>query len=203
MFTRIAPFIFYDSTFLPDDAAARARAEVESWSGWIPAHAGRYKDDRLIESKEIKELRDVLVNRRSLTSDNEASLRIKDAIAEANSCFKVDNIYASRYVVSKYTLGCHIKPHTDTDFFNTSRIYTGVYYLNADYGGGDIYFPKHNISVKPESSSLLVFFSEYLHGITPITSGTRFSIVWFGLAEAMWNTLIAPPGIARKQQIGS
>lgn len=184
MFEKIAPYIFYAPHFLSMDGASAIHAELDGWADWIPAHAGKYKDDKLVSSSEVKELRDVLVNRSSLSASNEERLDIERALREACGLYDLSNVTRSRYVASKYTPGCHIKPHTDTDFYNTSRIFTGVYYLNEHYEGGEIYFPKFGASLKPTAGSLLLFFSEYLHGVKPITAGNRYSIVWFGQAAS-------------------
>jgi Rps23 Pro-64 3,4-dihydroxylase Tpa1-like proline 4-hydroxylase len=181
-FEKLAPYIFYNPTFLGSDDVAVVSDEVAAWADWIPAHAGRYKDDRLLESTENRELRDVQVNRRALGPNTESLLRLDQANKQACSLFDISGIINSRYVVSKYVMGCHIKPHTDTDFYNTSRVFTGIYYLNENYEGGEIFFPKFSIAIRPQRGSLLLFFSEYLHGVRPITSGERYSIVWFGQA---------------------
>ncbi|MBP2559201.1 Rps23 Pro-64 3,4-dihydroxylase Tpa1-like proline 4-hydroxylase [Neorhizobium galegae] len=179
-FEKLAPYIFYAPSFLSSAHKSSILTEIDGWSDWLPAHAGKYKDDKLVSSTEVKELRDVLVNRSSLSADNESCLGIDRALQEARSLYGLSNVIASRYVASKYTPGCHIKPHTDTDFYNTSRIFTGVYYLNEEYEGGEIYFPKFGVSLRPKAGSLLLFFSEFLHGVQPISAGERYSVVWFG-----------------------
>ncbi|MEZ0000951.1 2OG-Fe(II) oxygenase [Sinorhizobium fredii] len=183
MFKRLAPYVFYAPSFIQASAADSIRSEADAWDDWSPAVAARYKDDQIVASAQIKELRDVLVNRRRLSKESEALLRIDEAVEQANRLFGINGVKASRYVVSKYIKDCHIKPHTDTDFFNTSRVYTGVYYLNSGYDGGEIYFPTFGVSMKPDAGSLLLFLAEYLHGVNAIASGTRFSVVWFGLVN--------------------
>ncbi|WP_347138870.1 2OG-Fe(II) oxygenase [Paracoccus sp. SSK6] len=183
MFQRLAPGIFYHPNFIDPVKNSEILNEVHSWNDWSAAHAGRYKDDKLIETAEIKEIRDVLVNRKPLQSKTEEHLRIEEAATQGNQLFGIENVRASPYVVSKYVKDCHIRPHTDTDFFNTPRVYTGVYYLNSEYVGGEIYFPTFDISLRPEEGSLVLFLAEYLHGVMPIKSGERYSIVWFGEVE--------------------
>jgi hypothetical protein len=57
----------------------------------------------------------------------------------------------------------------------------GVIYLNNDYVGGEIYFPDHDIQIKPEPG-MLVFFpgdGNYGHGVTRMMSGRRYAIPLF------------------------
>lgn len=61
--------------------------------------------------------------------------------------------------------------------------FSTIIYLSdpADYEGGDIYFPNQNFRYKPRQYSA-VFFpssgSEYIHGITTITSGRRHTALY-------------------------
>lgn len=56
--------------------------------------------------------------------------------------------------------------------------YAAILYLNDDYCGGEIYFPQHDISIKPEPNELITFpgTQYYVHGVNPISYGNRFVI---------------------------
>jgi len=56
-----------------------------------------------------------------------------------------------------------------------------VLYLNSDYSGGEVYFPQHDITLKPEPGTLVWFpgTTEYMHGVRPITEGFRLTIASF------------------------
>jgi hypothetical protein len=55
-----------------------------------------------------------------------------------------------------------------------------VMYLNDDYEGGEIDFPDHGISIKPEAGSIVVFSSEgVLHDPKPTLSGTKYMVPLF------------------------
>lgn len=51
-----------------------------------------------------------------------------------------------------------------------------IIYLNDEYEGGTIYFPNQGVEISPNKYSA-VFFpsagSEYIHGVSKVTSGTR------------------------------
>ena len=50
-------------------------------------------------------------------------------------------------------------------------------YINDNYEGGEIYFPNQNIAIKPKEGQAIFFpgDKEYLHGVTTITAGERFT----------------------------
>jgi predicted 2-oxoglutarate/Fe(II)-dependent dioxygenase YbiX len=90
-----------------------------------------------------------------------------------------------------YGVGGHYKPHNDAEalwkapngdvFWRKSmdRDLSTVLFLNDDFEGGDFVFPELNIYVKPKPGLLICFPSDhrYIHGVEPVTKGTRYSIV--------------------------
>ena len=62
------------------------------------------------------------------------------------------------------------------------RAFASIIYLNDEYEGGEIYFPKHG-NLRPElKPGLLAYFpstAKYLHGVEKITSGERFTFSCF------------------------
>ena len=55
--------------------------------------------------------------------------------------------------------------------------YGSIIYLNDDYEGGEIFFPKYNIHMKPKAGTLIFFPSTnmYAHGVTEVISGVRYT----------------------------
>ncbi|HWB33951.1 MAG TPA: 2OG-Fe(II) oxygenase [Candidatus Paceibacterota bacterium] len=97
-----------------------------------------------------------------------------------------------------YHPGGHYRPHIDGEALfndgsgklswrrNVDRDISLVVYLNQDFEGGDIVFPKQAITIKPRAGMLLAFPSShhFLHGVNPVLSGTRYAIVnWFSLGK--------------------
>ena len=56
---------------------------------------------------------------------------------------------------------------------------SSLFYLNDDYEGGELYFDKFNLKIKPKAGDLYLFPSTYLfsHASLPVTEGTKYSIV--------------------------
>lgn len=64
----------------------------------------------------------------------------------------------------------------------TSKNFTSMLYLNNDFEGGDLYFPQHNnFTVTPGPGVLAIFSGnlDHFHGITPVTSGLRYTHTTF------------------------
>lgn len=79
-----------------------------------------------------------------------------------------------------------MEPHTDNeddpdiDEYLNQRHWSSVCYLNDDYDGGHTIFPDHNRVIVPEVAKVIFFPSTYLHGVTRVTGGDRYTIAsWF------------------------
>jgi Rps23 Pro-64 3,4-dihydroxylase Tpa1-like proline 4-hydroxylase len=62
------------------------------------------------------------------------------------------------------------------------RDYSGIFYLNDAYGGGEIYFPKLDFEVKPKKGSCVIFPSgiDHEHGVQTVAEHHRYTIaVWY------------------------
>jgi predicted 2-oxoglutarate/Fe(II)-dependent dioxygenase YbiX len=55
--------------------------------------------------------------------------------------------------------------------------YGSIIYLNDEYEGGELFFPKYNIHMKPQPGTLIFFPSTnmYAHGVTEVTDGVRYT----------------------------
>jgi hypothetical protein len=80
--------------------------------------------------------------------------------------------------IRKYHPGGQMGPHIDCEEDDDEARLTAsiVLYLNDDFEGGDVIFRNHNIQLKPEPGSLLMFPSvkPYYHESTPIISGFKY-----------------------------
>jgi hypothetical protein len=52
-------------------------------------------------------------------------------------------------------------------------------YLNSDFDGGEICYPEYGIEYKPKRGVLLIHHAGNLHGVNPVSNGTRYSMTSF------------------------
>lgn len=92
------------------------------------------------------------------------------------------NLYTTKAYSSKWVKGQSGGPHVDDVEKEEFVQYSTVVYLNEspEFTGGTIYFPERNFEYTPIKASALFFPQQdksYIHGITEVTSGTRYTIV--------------------------
>ncbi|MEY9772085.1 Rps23 Pro-64 3,4-dihydroxylase Tpa1-like proline 4-hydroxylase [Sinorhizobium fredii] len=160
--------------------------KVESKAGWEAAAMGRYQDDVVVQSRIDKEMRDVeVLNLETVDLENPLH-SVKGLLNLTNSELECEAKRISRSMVSRYTNGSHIKPHKDTGIYTTSRIATLVLYLNDEFEGGELYFPDISLQHTPRTGELICFYSEYRHGVRPVTAGVRYCVVGFAENDAAY-----------------
>jgi len=74
--------------------------------------------------------------------------------------------------------GKHFNIHADHGPAYVTTI-SVVAYLNDNYEGGELYFPRFDLTIKPKQGDVLVFPSTYIyeHASLPMKSGTKYSVV--------------------------
>lgn len=92
------------------------------------------------------------------------------------------------YQFTEYKVGEYYNWHTDssdTDYQN--RFCSIVIQLNDTYIGGELEILNGN-KVNKKSGTLVMFYSNILHRVTPVTDGTRYSLVnWLDLNKVKSN----------------
>ena len=88
-------------------------------------------------------------------------------------------VLPSPYQMLRYGQSQEYKKHYDGQGATVNRIMSAVCYLNGDYEGGEIEFPYHKVTIKPEPGMLILFPSNYAysHVAHPVKSGTKYSLV--------------------------
>ncbi len=78
----------------------------------------------------------------------------------------------------KYGKDQHFQVHSDHGYSYTC-VLSSVGYLNDDYEGGELFFDKFNLRIKPQAGDLYLFPSSFIysHAALPVMSGTKYSIV--------------------------
>ena len=74
--------------------------------------------------------------------------------------------------------GKHFNIHADHGPAYVTTV-SVVAYLNDDYEGGELYFPRFDLTIKPKPGDIAVFPSTYIyeHASLPMKSGTKYSVV--------------------------
>lgn len=82
------------------------------------------------------------------------------------------------YGILKYGEGQKFVNHID-DSPNATRRISTVYYLNDNYTGGEINFPRFGITLKPKANQMVIFPSSFVynHSVDPVVEGKRYAVV--------------------------
>jgi predicted 2-oxoglutarate/Fe(II)-dependent dioxygenase YbiX len=99
------------------------------------------------------------------------------------------DLYCDIFQFVKWRVGDSLyPPHADAEYINGIphpfgyRNYSAVTYLNDNYKGGEIYFTEFdNFKPKISPGTLVIFPGtlKYMHGVTEVKEGTRFTIASF------------------------
>jgi hypothetical protein len=84
------------------------------------------------------------------------------------------------YVLLRYDEGHFYGEHADSyTNQNVVRALSVLLYLNDDYEGGEIVFPRQGVTIKPEPGSMVIFPSTgtHPHEALKVTKGTKYAIV--------------------------
>jgi len=115
---------------------------------------------------------------------------VKRLKVEVDEFFNVDALPTSPAIV-KWLPGQLQMPHADKELHEGSNAgkpndfpwydIAGLFYLNDDYEGGELYFPNQGIQFKPKPGGAYFFPGDmnYVHGVTRIESGIRYVIPFF------------------------
>jgi hypothetical protein len=105
--------------------------------------------------------------------------------------------FPTKPALVRWTPGTFQNPHADKELHvgedagkpNLFPHYdlAGLFYLNDDYEGGELFFPNQGIRFKPKVGSAYFFPGDmnYIHGITEITSGERYTCPFFWTITAL------------------
>lgn len=115
---------------------------------------------------------------------------VKRLKKEVDAFFGVDALPTSPAMV-RWLPGQLQMPHADKELHegenkgkpNDFPYYdlAGLFYINEDYVGGELYFPNQGIQFKPKRGAAYFFPGDlnYIHGVTEIQSGERYTCPFF------------------------
>ena len=100
-----------------------------------------------------------------------------------------------------YPPGGHYKAHNDGESFNyetrqwerlMDRDVSFLFYLNDQYGGGELEFPDLGLTIKPKKGMMIAFpsYKDFAHKVHPVTWGHRYTLVsWVGTQKNLYDTI--------------
>jgi hypothetical protein len=103
--------------------------------------------------------------------------RLNDLIEEVDKSIELSGFGTIQRMQEGVELKSHTDQHTDP-----SIKHAAILYLNDDYTGGELFFEKTGLSIKPNPGSLLIFpgNEEHTHGVKHVGPGPiRYVLVGF------------------------
>ena len=100
-----------------------------------------------------------------------------------------------------YPVGGHYKSHNDGEHFNCEtrqwekimdRDVSFLFYLNDQYGGGELEFTDLGLTIKPKKGMMIAFpsYKDFAHKVHPVTWGHRYSLVsWVATQKNLYDTI--------------
>ena len=100
-----------------------------------------------------------------------------------------------------YPPGGHYKGHNDGEHFNMEtrqwerimpRDVSFLFYLNDQYGGGELEFYDLGLTIKPKKGMMIAFpsYKEFAHKVHPVTWGHRYTLVsWVETQNHLYDTI--------------
>ncbi len=80
----------------------------------------------------------------------------------------------------RYRVGDGKGVHRDNvEAHDLDNVFGLVVYLNADYLGGELYYPEIRLKIKPKENSVLIHYAGLSHGVEEVVSGTRYVLTSF------------------------
>ena len=119
--------------------------------------------------------------------------RTREVILET---YQPDQIYSDSIMLCRWDVGKQLTPHIDNqdshEYSTPWRTYSSLVYLNEEYEGGEIFFPRLDLLLKPTKGLLVIFSSgpEHEHGVKPVTAGKRYTMPsWYTTDKTRKNEL--------------
>jgi len=149
--------------------------------------------DRHESSIEYWNKKCILYNGNEIPSDikyilKQACLGMREFISINLVDKNLNYLYSEYPQIVKWKEGDEMTPHADnieqdniTPNSSPWRSFGGVIYLNSDFEGGKIYYPRLGIEVTPRPGMVVLHPADwkYTHGVSKITKGKRYTISTF------------------------
>ena len=93
---------------------------------------------------------------------------------------EIDHPGEKQFNIVKFEEGYAMHLHVDTMSVSALHL-ASVYYINDNYSGGEIRFPQHNLTIKPDANTLILFpgNENYWHETLEVTKNNRYTSTKF------------------------
>lgn len=98
----------------------------------------------------------------------------------------LNELVSDSWSLLRYEKNNNFHNHFD-DCYEYPRVVSATIFLNDDFEGGELVFPNHDVTIKPEAGKIVLFSSAFpfIHRVNPVLRGTRYAAVkWFRHASA-------------------
>lgn len=113
--------------------------------------------------------------------------------------YQPGEIFSDSIMLCRWDAGKELKPHIDNrdthEYSTPWRTFSSLVYLNDEFEGGEIFFPRLDLAIKPTRGLLVIFSSgsEHEHGVRAVKAGRRYTMPsWYTDDESHKNELAAP-----------
>lgn len=165
------------------DLDERSHQTITQWSPWTASDNPAFvygKNKNIITNNVKNKIDNGRLDQKILYIKNSLEMAFEMCLNQYLANHNLDpsryNLMTSEIPVRRWT-GPGMGPHCDNYDGDSDLAFSMISYLNSDYEGGEIEFPNHGISIKPEEGSLLIFPSKepYLHKVNDVISGDRYT----------------------------
>jgi len=163
---------------IPASACDEICEQLLASDAWQDLRFGEYRAGILSSLEESADVRALVNYSYEFPSDLECELK-EEAGAFATSAWNVDVPGRSRMTAGCLREGMALGSHRDSNYGDTPRLATVVAYVSDGYGGGDLVFPDLSARFSPSKGDVLIFFAEHIHLVEQVTSGARYTGVFF------------------------
>lgn len=141
---------------------------------------GPYQNARTNDVMAVTELAGVSDNKLLQNIHNQFNMLLLASTIPYTKQYSIrETLWHEQYQMLRYNSGQEYKQHYDGQGSTVNRIMSAICYLNNDYDGGEIEFPYHKVTIKPEPGMLILFPSNYAysHIAHPVKNGTKYTLV--------------------------
>jgi predicted 2-oxoglutarate/Fe(II)-dependent dioxygenase YbiX len=170
----IHPDIYYIEDFLTEEELSSLHSEALE-DNWPEDDSDLSPNSKSNWTGKIKRIKDPSVMR-------QIALRLHQQLPKEKKYLAFTNSKSiKRYRVGDLDSGGQYAMNPHSDSTKDPWELGAIIYLNDDYEGGDLYYEKLGIALRPKPGTLVIHKSteECMHRVNKVISGTRYMITFF------------------------